>query len=461
MNQEITFPSRIKKTTPARKVKALLLSGLLVGQTLLPAASSHAADALRAKPNIVFFLADDLRPDCLGVLGHSIVKTPNIDKLFENGFVFHNAYVLGSDNAAVCMPSRAMIQTGMSYLRQPKLNKYPAEKPTLARTMKAAGYATIRSGKFSATPKVLEDEFELHPDGETAAGDANNILKFIGENAGKKPLFLYMATHEPHDPQFATDEFYGMYQAENIPLPINFLPFHPFDNGQMTVRDEQTLPWPRTKENLTGKLARYYASISYWDAQVGRVVEALKAAGQFDNTIFVVAGDNGLCLGEHGLLGKQNLYHFGGMHVPLIFAGPRIKKGETNALAYLYEVYPTLCDLADIPVPTGLDAKTLAPVIEGRQPKIRDALFTAYKDCQRAIRDDRWKLIRYPWIDKTQLFDLQADPHEMNDLSAKPESAEKIKELTELLEKTRKEYGDTAPLVVPKAKPAAWKPPGA
>lgn len=196
-------------------------------------------------------------------------------------------------------------------------------------------------------------------------------------------------------------------------------------------------------------------------APIGSVVESLKAAGQLDSSIFVVAGDNGLCLGEHGLLGKQNLYQFGGMHVPLIFAGPGIKKGETNALAYLYEVYPTLSDLVDIPVPAGLDAKSLAPVIEGRQPKIRDALFTAYKDCQRAIRDDRWKLIRYPLIDKTQLFDLQADPHEMNDLSGKPGSAEKIQEPTQLLEKTRIEYGDTAPLVVPEPKPAAWRPPGA
>ena len=123
------------------------------------------------------------------------------------------------------------------------------------------------------------------------------------------------------------------------------------------------------------------------------------------------------------------------------------------------DLYPTLCDLAGIPVPTGLDARSLAPVIEGRQPKVRDCLFTAYRDCQRSIRDDRWKLIRYPLIDKTQLFDLQADPHEMTDLAGKPEFADKIKELTTLLEKTRKEYGDTAPLQVANPKPAEWTPP--
>ena len=225
-----------------------------------------------------------------------------------------------------------------------------------------------------------------------------------------------------------------MYRPEDIPLPVNFLPFHPFDNGEMTIRDEQTLPWPRTKASVTGKLARYYASTSYFDAQAGRIIAALKQTGQFDNTIFVVAGDNGLSLGEHGLLGKQNLYEFGGMHVPLIFAGPGIPQGDSKALVYLYEVYPTMCELAGIPVPPGLDAKSLAPVIKGQQAKVRDCLFTAYTNCQRSIRDDRWKLIRYPLIDKTQLFDLQADPHEMNDLAGKAEYAEKIKELMRAVE---------------------------
>ncbi len=428
-------------------MKTIILTSL----ALLAAVA--AAPKPSARLNLVFFLADDLRPDCLGVLGPPIVKTPHLDKLLAQGFIFRNAYVLGSNSGAVCMPSRTMIQTGQSYLRGTTRTT-----PTLAQTIKGAGYASIRCGKFGNGPKKLDDEFDRHWDGKNAAGNADHLIQFIGEHAGKQPLFLYMASHEPHDPQFATAEFYRMYQPQDIPLPVNFLPFHPFDNGEMTVRDEGTLAWPRTKENVTGKLARYYASTSYWDAQVGRVVAALKQAGQFDNTVFVVAGDNGLSLGEHGLLGKQNLYEFGGMHVPLIFAGPGISKGETQALAYLYEVYPTMCDLAGIPVPAGLDAKSLAAVIKGQQPKVRDCLFTAYKNCQRSIRDERWKLIRYPLIDKTQLFDLQADPHEMTDLASQPESAAKLEDLLALLEKTRKDYGDTSPLTVPAPRPSAWSP---
>ena len=419
---------------------------------LVPFISLRAAETPAKPLNICFFLADDLRPDCLGVLGHPIVKTPNVDKLVADGFIFRNAYVLGANSGAVCTPSRTMIQTGQSYLRK------NITTPILAQTIKAAGYASIRSGKLGNGPKEMDDQFDRHLDGETAEGNANNIIKMIHDEGGKKPLFLYMAGHEPHDPQFATQEFYRMYKPEDIPLPVNFLPFHPFDNGEMTVRDEQTLPWPRTRENMTGKLARYYASISYWDAQCGRVIAELKKAGQFDNTIFVVAGDNGLSLGEHGLLGKQNVYQFGGMHMPLIFAGPGIPKGESQAFAYLYDVYPTMCDLAGIPVPEGLDAMSLKPVITGQQAKVRDYLFTAYKKCQRSLRDDRWKLIRYPEVDVTQLFDLQNDPHEMNNLATNPAYAGKVKDMMALLARTESQYGDDCPLTVANPKPAEWSP---
>jgi arylsulfatase A-like enzyme len=345
-----------------------------------------------------------------------------------------------------------MIQTGQGYLHARRA------APTFAQAVKAAGYASIRSGKFGNNPNQLDVDFDQHLDGKTAEGNANNLIAFIKEHAGRKPLFLYLAPHEPHDPQFAPDRYYPLYQAADIPLPVNFLPFHPFDNGEMTVRDEKTLPWPRTRESVTGKLARYYASTTYLDDQAGRVLDALRQAGQFDNTIIIIAGDNGLSLGEHGLLGKQNLYEFGGMHVPLVFAGPGIPHGETRAFAYLMDIYPTVCELTGSAVPSGLDAKSLAPVITGKAPSVRAAAFTAYRDVQRAIRDDRWKLIRYPHINQTQLFDLQADPHEMTDLAGKPESADKIKELLALLEGVRKEYGDTCALTSAHPQPAAWSP---
>lgn len=432
------------------------LPGFLLACFALLAASSGLKAAqpqkVAERPNVLFILADDLRPDGLHALGHPIVKTPNLDRLVEQGFVFRSAYTHGSHVGAVCLPSRTMIQTGQSYLHPRR------DAPSWAQTVKAAGYASIRSGKFGNNPNPLDADFDQHLDGHNAQGNADNLIAFIREHAGKKPLFLYMASPEPHDPQFAPPEFYAMYDPVDIPLSPRFLPFHPFDNGEMTVRDEKTLPWPRTRESVTRKLARYYASTSYLDAQVGRVLDALKAAGQLDNTLFVIAGDNGLSLGDHGLLGKQNVYEFGGMHVPLVFSGGGVSKGETRAFAYLYDVYPTVCELTGVAVPSGLDGKSLASMLQGKAAKVRDYAFTAYKDVQRAIRDDRWKLIRYPKIDKTQLFDLHADPHELNDLAARPEHASKLQELTAALEQAQKEFGDTCPLAVAQPQEASWSP---
>jgi arylsulfatase A-like enzyme len=209
---------------------------------------------------------------------------------------------------------------------------------------------------------------------------------------------------------------------------------------------------------VTGKLARYYASITYLDDQVGRVIQAVKDSGQFDNTIVILAGDNGLSLGEHGLLGKQNLYEFGGMHVPLVFAGPGIPKGESHALVYLYDVFATVCQLTGIPKPARVDGKSLAPITIGQTARVRDYALTAFKTLQRSVRDERWKLIRYPHINKTQLFDLQSDPHEMNDLSARPEYAEKLQAMMRLLQKAQRECGDTCPWTVDAPHDAAWSP---
>jgi arylsulfatase A-like enzyme len=412
----------------------------------------EAGPGTTPRPNVLFILADDLRADGLHALGNPLVKTPHLDRLVERGFVFRSAYTQGSNVGAVCLPSRTMIQTGQSYLHARR------DAPTWAQTVRRAGYASIRSGKLGNNPNALDADFDEHLDGKNAQGNADNLIAFLRAWGGKRALFLYMASPEPHDPQFAPPEFYAMYAPAAIGLPASFLPFHPFDNGEMTVRDEMTLAWPRTRESLARKLARYYASISYLDAQVGRVVAALGEAGQLDNTIFVVAGDNGLSLGEHGLLGKQNLYEFGGMHVPLVFSGRGIAKGESRAGVYLFDVYPTVCELCGLAVPGGLDGRSLAPVLQGKAAKVRDWTFTAYRDVQRAVRNERWKLIRYPKIDKTQLFDLQADPHEMHDLSARPEQAGRVRELTAVLRREQQAFGDECALAVSEPQAAPWSP---
>jgi arylsulfatase A-like enzyme len=125
------------------------------------------------------------------------------------------------------------------------------------------------------------------------------------------------------------------------------------------------------------------------DHHIGRFFAALKELGMYDNTIFIYSADHGLAIGSHGLFGKQNLYE-AGMKPPLVFAGPGIPHGESQALVYLLDIFPTVCDLVGTNVPGGLDGKSLKPVIEGKSAGVRDTLFCSYRDVQRAVRDDSY-----------------------------------------------------------------------
>jgi arylsulfatase A-like enzyme len=410
-------------------------------------------------PNIFLMLADDLRPDGLGALGNSAVKTPNFDAIVSQGCIFRKAYTMGAMIGAVCLPSRTMLLTGRSLFRaKDEASGNDAATHTFPRAMKDAGYATFHAGKFGNSPRSITNEFDRSVDPGHSEGVANAVIDFIRTRPADSPMFIYMAGPEPHDPQYAPDEFYAQYKPADMPLPAAFAPYHPFDNGWLTGRDEMTLPFPRTPENIRRKLARYYASIAYLDAQFGRVEQALKDADEYDNTIFVIAGDNGLSLGEHGLLGKQNVYEFGGMHVPLVFAGPGVPKGETNALAYLMDLFPTVCELAGISPASHVEGKSLAPVIRGDSAGVRDWLYTAYEKGQRAVTDGRWKLIRFPLIDKTQLFDLQYDSHEEHDLAQSREHVEQVRAMMDKLAQLQQEFDDPVPLKADAIQPAEWSP---
>ena len=176
-----------------------------------------------------------------------------------------------------------------------------------------------------------------------------------------------------------------------------------------------------------------------------------------ENTIYVYSADHGLAIGSHGLFGKQNLYE-DGMRVPLFFSGPSIPPGETQSLVYLHDIFPTVVDLVGGEVPKDLDGKSLKGVIESRVTGVRETLFLAYRDVQRAVRDSRYKLIRYPQVNITQLFDLQEDPHERKNLADVPEQAQHVAVLTRQLERWQKDLGDKAPLVIENPQDSSWDP---
>ncbi len=440
-----------------------------------------AAQLPAARPNILHIHADDHRADGLGALGAPGLLTPHLDTLVARGFTFTRAYTQGSMIGAVCTPSRTMMLTGRSWQRIPGAPgaRADAGDPTtfLPGVLGAAGYRTWHMGKggnaFTAGLRAFQtsivDDGKKEGDPATdrahaSARLADRAIDFLKEHAARKdaaPFYAYLAPPVPHDPRSAEPRFHALYEAKNLPLSPAFLPQHPWDNGEMTVRDERLAPWPRTPEDTRRQTADYYACVSGLDHHVGRIFAALKETGQWENTIIVFSGDNGLSLGEHGLFGKQNLYEFGGMHVPLVIAGPGIPHGRSAAFAYLMDLLPTLATLAGAKAPASIDGRDLTPILRGEQAGVRDVAYLGYRTCMRSVSDGRWKLIRYPLVDRTQLFDLAKDPRELTNLADLPEHDATLRRLTGLLRAEMKAYGDTTPLQVAAPARADWTPPPA
>lgn len=410
------------------------------------------------RPNVVLLVTDDQRADAVAALGNPHIITPNMDRLVHEGFVFRNAYCMGSTQPAVCMPSRIMLHSGRSLYRLDAVE----QRPHLGKSFHEAGYATFHIGKRGNTPHRLHDAFGfssyLDDQAERTGGfsgrtEVNAALDFLKMSSSDSPYFILIEFAGPHDPRVANPQSRALYKTEDIPLPANYLPFHPFDNGEMLVRDEALEAWPRTPEAVRRHLHDYYAMTTHIDQQIGRLFAALDERGDWDHTIVVLTSDHGLAIGSHGLFGKQNLYE-DGMKPPLVIRGPAVPHGESNAFAYLFDIYPTLCGLTGIAQPADIDGRDLTPVIQGRAESIRDTLFLAYRDVQRAVRQGDWKLIRYPQVDVTQLFNLADDPHEMHDLSADLSQSERIQSLLSLLSEQQREWGDTQPLSVENPKPS-------
>lgn len=244
------------------------------------------------------------------------------------------------------------------------------------------------------------------------------------------------------------DDYPVRYDPAKLPLPANFLAQHPFDNGEMTIRDEQLLPWPRTSADVRAMLADYYRYISYLDLLIGRVLDTLDASPAAKNTVVIFAADSGVARGSHGLIGKQNLYEHS-MRVPLIIAGPGIPANQrTDAMCYLFDVIPTLGALSGVAGPKTSEGRDLSATLRNPATPARTSLMFAYQKVQRSLRDERYKLIRYPQVDRTQLFDLVADPDERTDLSARPEHSARITAMTAALAAEMKRVDDPAELTV-------------
>jgi arylsulfatase A-like enzyme len=426
----------------------------------------HAAEPKR--PNILFLFADDMRADSIGALGNPVVKTPHLDALAQRGMAFNNAYCLGGNTPAVCTPSRNMLLSGKAFFRWSG-SFAPGDAPNFPLSMREVGYLTYHQGKRGNTAPLIQARFEINKyideDADRTSGDpgkqiADEAIEFLERGRDQRPFCMYLAFGNPHDPRVADRRYLDLYDRDKLPLPKNFLPVHPFDDGDMTIRDEQLSPWPRSEAEIRRHLHEYYAVVSAMDGHIGRILQSLKTLGLDENTIVIFSADQGIAIGSHGLLGKQSLYD-AAMKSPLLIAGPGVVHGRSDALVYLLDIYPTVCDLIGISIPAGIDGVSFAPVLRGKALAARSELFLAYRNVQRAWRDERWKLIRYPQINRTQLFDLQQDPDEITDLSAEPTQASRIASMLAKLQAAQPRFGDTLALQSEHPQTAAWVPPTA
>jgi arylsulfatase A-like enzyme len=473
--------TRAGRSAPQRPtmMKPLALALAAIGVAALNAAP--AAD----RPNILFLFADDQRADTIAALGNPVIQTPNLDRLARSGLAFNRAYMQGGMQGATCVPSRAMLLSGQNLFH---IDETLMREETWPSAFGRAGYTTFMSGKWHNGASSLASNFQIARsifaggmtdpmkaelsnlvDGKLTPPRlstkhacevfADEAVRFL-QTHHDGPFFLYLPFDAPHDPHIVPAGFPIHYDPSQVPLPRNFLPEHPFNNGEMAVRDEQLLPWPRPPESVKAMLADYYRYISFLDAQIGRVLDALDASPFATNTIVVFSADSGVARGSHGLIGKQNLYEFDSVRVPLIIAGPGISAGKrTDAMCYLFDVLPTLGKLCDVPAPKTSEGFDFSATLrDPSQPARREVMF-AYRNVQRAYTDGRWKLIRYPRVDRTQLFDLQADYYEVTNLAGRAEFAGKVIELTAALKQLQQASGDNSPLEVGTPEPSAWKPP--
>ena len=450
--------------------------------------------AFADKPNILFIFSDDQCYETIRAHGYTDIDTPHLDRLVNSGTTFIHAYNMGSWSGAVCVASRHMLNTGTFVWNAEKvadnigkakpahegIPNFPAENLMWSQLMKSGGYNTYFTGKWHVKANA-EEIFDVArnvrpgmpnqpPEGynrpvqgqsdpwspydpkfegfwkggihwsEIVADDA--IEFFDMEKDREEPFFMYVAFNAPHDPRQAPKEFIDRYPLDRMEVPENFLPEYPYKDqidNSAKLRDEKLAPFPRTKYAVQVHRQEYYAIITHMDEQIGRILDALEESGELDNTYVFYSSDHGLSVGHHGLIGKQNLFDHS-VRVPLIVSGPGVEKGKSsNAPVYLQDIMTTSLELGEVAVPDHVQFRSLMPVVRG-ESKGYDAIYGAYLKSQRSVVKDGFKLILYPNVPKVLLFDLNSDPQEINDISAK--NPERTQYLFQEFQKLQEETGD-------------------
>jgi len=451
-------------------------------------------------PNILFLMADEYRHDALGVAGHKIVKTPNLDRLARQGVRFTQAYTA----SPVCSPSRATLFTG----RYPQIhgvvrNDLPLNpgEVALPELLKRYGYVTGIVGKLHLPPDSWFDSqmivrrgigdvyeeflrrklpgFRGHPENTAVPGtltgpprtplrigtsvlpedlyeeayEADRAIDFLrAQKGGNRPWFLFLSMLKPHSEFVIPEPFATMYAAAEMPLPATFRADAKMLADIETRYEDQNgraRHFINDPEVLRAVIAHYYGAVTMVDKHMGRVLEALNELGLGDNTIVVFTADHGNMLGERNHMFKGVMYE-SSARVPLLLRAPgKLPKGKVvDAVLDNTAVMPTLLDLAGIPVPAGVQGRSLAPLARGDAPSWPQTAFSVLHD--RMVRSGEWKLID-PLANrergKPQLYNVVKDPDEQENLYRRPEVAQVQRRLETALQQWWNQK--PAPVILP------------
>jgi arylsulfatase A-like enzyme len=447
------------------------------------AAAAFGASA-ESRPNVLLILSDDLAAT-LGCYGYPAVKTPNLDALAKRGVKFDRAYC----QFPHCNPSRASFLSGLRpnttrvTLNEDNLYDNIPGVVTLPAFFRQQGYTTARAGKIfhlgvpagtesRDDPKgwdfgtPFKDERPYPPSRESAVkvktgrkqglpwqeipctdddlvdgNFAREAIAWLERRDRAKPFFLAVGFHRPHLPLVAPAKYFDLYPLESIVLP------------KEPDNDEADIPLPArngsveqyamtaTPEQRRASIRGYLATVSYMDAQAGRVLDTLKRLGVADNTIIVVSGDHGWHLGEHGLWHKRSLFEQSA-RVPFIIHAPGVNGNgqSSSSLVELLDIFPTLCDLAGLKPPAVLQGKSLRPVLNDPRATVHDAAFTQARrganasNWGRSVRTARWRCTEWDeGRNGVELYDHDNDPGEFTNLANDPRHAATLKQLRALL----------------------------
>ncbi len=461
---------------------------ILVGCVLACLAASKASADDR--PNILFIFADDQCFQTIAALGNQEIQTPNLDRLARRGTTFTHAYNMGSWSGAVCVASRTMLNSGRFIWDANAIYNSSEQERQEGRWwseyLKRAGYRTYMTGKWHCRADANQS-FDVARDVRpgmpkdtkqgynrpTAPGEdtwSPSDPKFGGFWAGgthwsevvanhaddflttakdrEEPFFMYLAFNAPHDPRQSPAEYVAKYPLNDVAVPKNFLPIYPYAEQMGAgkgLRDEKLAPFPRTPFAVQVHRQEYYAIITHMDAMIGRILDALEATGKADNTWIFFTADHGLAVGQHGLFGKQNLYDHS-VRVPFFVVGPTVTAGaKIDEPVYLQDIMPTTLELAGVDKPEHVQFNSVLPLLGGEKSRYPE-IYGGYLDKQRSIRTDQYKLIVYPKAEKLRLYDIQADPLEMNDLAEEVSKQSVLKDLFARLQKLQASLNDRVDL---------------